>query len=66
MARPLRNPMTKAERQARRDRCRAYLQWAGTLPAAVKLANAEGFRQNASVWLGALGELLAADEKRPG
>lgn len=52
--------MTKQERAARRERCKVYLLRAGGLPAAVALAAREGFNQNTSVWLGALGEILAS------
>ena len=51
-------------RQARRDSCKPFLKRAGSLPAAMELAASEGFRQNTSVWLGALGELLAEGWRR--
>lgn len=53
--------MTKQERAARRERCKAYLLRGGD-PSAVALAATEGFHQNTSVWLGALGEALAAQK----
>ncbi len=57
--------MTLSERKrTRRDRCKEYQRRAGSLPAAMELASKEGFAQNTSVWLGALGEVLAEDAKK--
>lgn len=47
--------------KSRRDRCIEYLRRAGSMPAAQKLANEEGFTQNTSVWIGALGQMLKED-----
>lgn len=51
-------------RRTRRDRCKEYLRRAGSLPAAMETASKEGFAQNTSVWLGALGDVLAEDAKK--
>ncbi len=46
--------------KVRRAKCVEYLRRAGTLPEAMQLAKKDGFSQNTSVWLGALGEMLSA------
>lgn len=58
--------MTKQGRE-RRDRCKEYLRRGGDLPTAVALAARAGFRQNTSVWIGALSEILdeQTEERRP-
>jgi hypothetical protein len=49
--------MEKRKRE-RRDKCKEYLRRAGNLPDAMKMAKKDGFAQNASVWVGALAEML--------
>ena len=56
--------LSPAERKARRAKCVEYLRRAGSLPEAQSLAVAEGFRQNTSVWLGALGAFLSEREEQ--
>lgn len=49
---------TKAEREERWRRCEEYMKRAGSLPAAVELARKDGFSQNTSVWISAIGKML--------
>jgi hypothetical protein len=54
------NPrITIAERQERWERCAGYLRKAGNLNGARKLARAEGWGANTSVWVSALSKMLA-------
>jgi len=47
-----------------RDICKKYLQIAGNLPDAMKIAREDRFTQNTSVWLGALSEILGEQSKQ--
>ena len=49
---------SSAYRRERWRRCTDYLHRAGSLPAAVKLAKAEGFGAPTSAWITALGKML--------
>ncbi len=50
------------ERAKRREQCKVYLRRAGNLQDAMDLAKLDGRSWNTSVWIGALGELLAEQE----
>jgi hypothetical protein len=50
--------ISKQEREDRRKKCEEYLRRAGSLPAAMALARRDGFSQNTSVWISALGKML--------
>jgi hypothetical protein len=57
--------MTKAERQARWDKCTRYLLKHGSIPEAQAAAKRDGVSFDFSVWLSALDKMLQQGQ-RPG
>ena len=55
---------SKPKNMTARAACRRYLERAGDLPAARRLAKRHGFSANTSIWIEAMGDMLRASMTR--